>query len=257
MRTSPLLQKLDAVTIPVPDLDSGLRFYRDALGHELRWRHDAIGQAGLALPASDTEIVLTTTTGYAPDWLVTSADEATRAWESAGGQVITGPSDIPVGRLAVVRDPFGNTLVLLDLSKGHYLTNAGGSVSGLAPTRTVPGAAPDAGGQPDAGTTAVFAVTTAKGLHWDHARGIREQPFWEQHAAFADNLAGRGLIILGGPVASDDDEVIALLAVRAPDEDAARSVFAADPWTVHQVFRIKDIRAWTLWLDGRASQTSP
>ena len=41
METSPLLQKVDAVTIPVPDLGTGLRFYRDALGHELLWRHSS------------------------------------------------------------------------------------------------------------------------------------------------------------------------------------------------------------------------
>ena len=99
-----------------------------------------------------------------------------------------------------------------------------------------------------------FAVTTAKGPNWDHARGIREQPFWDLHAAFADELAGRGVIIFGGPVASDDEEDIALLAVQAADEQALRSIFAADPWTVHQVFRIKDVRAWTLWLDGRSRQ---
>jgi uncharacterized protein len=99
----------------------------------------------------------------------------------------------------------------------------------------------------------VFAVTTAKGPNWDHAHGIREQPFWDLHAAFSDELAGRGVIILGGPVASDDEEDIALLAVQAADEHALRSIFAADPWAVHGVFRIKDVRAWTLWLDGRSS----
>ena len=98
----------------------------------------------------------------------------------------------------------------------------------------------------------VFAVTTAKGPNWDHARGIREQPFWDQHAAFADTLADRGVIILGGPVASDEDDDIALLAVEAPDEQALRSIFDADPWTTHDVFRIKSVRAWTLWLDGRS-----
>jgi uncharacterized protein len=46
-------------------------------------------------------------------------------------------------------------------------------------------------------------------------------------------------------------EVIALLAAEAADENAVRSVFDADPWTVHTVFRIKDVRRWTLWLDGR------
>jgi hypothetical protein len=36
-----------------------------------------------------------------------------------------------------------------------------------------------------------------------------------------------------------------------------RSVFDADPWTAHQVFRIKQIRPWTLWLDGRSRKTLP
>jgi uncharacterized protein len=98
-----------------------------------------------------------------------------------------------------------------------------------------------------------FAVRTAKGPHWEHARGIREQPFWDQHAAFADELVRRGVIILGGPVSSDEDEDIALLAVEAADENALRSIFAADPWITHQVFRIKDVRPWTLWLDGRSA----
>ena len=98
----------------------------------------------------------------------------------------------------------------------------------------------------------VFAVRTARGPRWDRGRGNREQAFWEEHAAFADELVERGVIILGGPIASDDEEDIALLAVEGSDSDAVRSIFDADPWTVHGVFRIKDVRGWTLWLDGRA-----
>ena len=129
MPTDPLLQKVDAVTIPVADLDAGLRFYRDALGHRLAWRNDEIGQAALSLPGSDTEIVLTTRQQYEPNWLVASADEAAREVEAAGGRVLYEPADIPVGRLAVVADPFGNVLVLLDLSKGRYVTDAAGTVT--------------------------------------------------------------------------------------------------------------------------------
>ena len=44
----------------MPDLDHGLAFYRDQLGHELLWRNDAVGQAGLRLPESATELVLST-----------------------------------------------------------------------------------------------------------------------------------------------------------------------------------------------------
>lgn len=131
MPTLPLFQKIDAVTVAVPDLDSGLRFYRDRLGHELRWRNDDVGQAGLGLPGSDTEIVLATQQNYGPNWLVASADEAARVVVAAGGRLISGPFDIPVGRAAVVADPFGNILVMLDLSKGTYATDSTGRVTGL------------------------------------------------------------------------------------------------------------------------------
>lgn len=131
MSATALFQKVDAVTIPVPDLDAGLRFYRDSLGHELRWRNDEIGQAGLALASSDTEIVLTTRQSYEPDWLVPSAGQAAAAVQAAGGRVVTEPFDIPVGRVAVVADPFGNILVLVDLSKGHYVTDTAGNVTAV------------------------------------------------------------------------------------------------------------------------------
>lgn len=47
--------------------------------------------------------------------------------------MVTEPFDIPVGRVAAVADPFGNTLVLLDLSKGHYVTDGMGNVTGVDP----------------------------------------------------------------------------------------------------------------------------
>jgi predicted enzyme related to lactoylglutathione lyase len=129
--SEPLLRKVDAVTVHVPSLDEGIAFYVDRLGHTLRWRNDDIGSAGLALPDSDTEIVLTTEHGYEPNWLVESAVDAAAAIEAAGGRVLAPPFDIPVGRIAVVADPFGNVLVLIDLSKGRYETDDGGAVSGV------------------------------------------------------------------------------------------------------------------------------
>lgn len=127
-----VLRKVDAVTVHVPDLDAGLAFYRDALGHELCGRNDEIGQAGLALPDSETELVLTTRHGYEPNWLVESVGDAVDELVGAGGTLVVEPFEIPVGRVAVVRDPFGNTLVLVDLSKGRYRTDADGTVTGVS-----------------------------------------------------------------------------------------------------------------------------
>jgi predicted enzyme related to lactoylglutathione lyase len=126
----PVLQYVDAVT--VPDLDRGLAFYRDVLGHHLIWRNEAAGQAGLRTPGSDTEIVLTTRQRYEPDWKVASADAAAEAFAAHGGKVLVEPADIPIGRLAVVEDPFGNRLVLLDSTKGTYDTDESGAVTGVS-----------------------------------------------------------------------------------------------------------------------------
>ena len=128
----PVLQYVDAVTVPVPDLDRGMAFYRDALGHQLIWRNDAAGQAGLRTPGSGTEIVLTTRQSYEPDWKVASADAAAEVFGANGGKVLVEPADIPIGRLAVVEDPFGNRLVLLDSTKGTYDTDESGTVTAVS-----------------------------------------------------------------------------------------------------------------------------
>jgi predicted enzyme related to lactoylglutathione lyase len=123
---------VDAVTIPVPDLEQGMRFYRDTLGHRLLWRDDERGQLGLGMPGSATEIVLTLRQRLEPDWLVESVAEAVAAVVAGGGRVLSPPADVPVGRIAVVVDPFGNQLVLLDLSKGRYATGPDGRVTGVS-----------------------------------------------------------------------------------------------------------------------------
>ncbi len=136
--SNPLLRQLDAVTVPVPDLDEGLAFYRDQLGHELLWRNDAVGQAGLRLPESNSEIVLSTSLAYAPNWLVTSVGGAVERVVAAGGRVIAEPAPIPVGRVAVVSDPFDNLLVLVDLSSGSYVTDAAARVTGIQGAADLP-----------------------------------------------------------------------------------------------------------------------
>ena len=133
-----VLRGVDAVTVPVPDLDQGLHFYRDQLGHELVWRNDLVwrnerSQVGLRLPESKAELILSTNLEYAVNWLVTSVSEAVEIILEAGGKVILEPTQIPVGRLAVVNDPFGNALVLLDLSAGRYVTDVDGRVLGVQP----------------------------------------------------------------------------------------------------------------------------
>lgn len=127
MDSTPLFWKIDCLQIPVPDLETGLAFYCDRLGHELIWRTDT--SAGLRMPGTDAEIVLQTERPQLEANLtVGSTDEAVIRFTQAGGRVVVGPFDIPIGRCAVVADPWGNRLVLLDTSKGLLVTDAEGRV---------------------------------------------------------------------------------------------------------------------------------
>jgi adenosylhomocysteine nucleosidase len=126
---SPLFTKLDCLSLSVPDLESGLAFYRDKLGHPLIWRTQQA--AGLRMPGSEAEIVLQTERpGQEVDITVASADEAAQRFVEAGGTVVVPPFDIQIGRATVVCDPWGNQLVLLDTSKGLLMTDEEGNVVG-------------------------------------------------------------------------------------------------------------------------------
>lgn len=125
-----LIRKVDCIRLYVPDLEAGLSFYRDCLGHELIWRTKIA--AGLRLPESEAELVLQTEDQRQEvDLLVASADEAVRSIAHAGGKVIVPPFDIQIGRCVVIEDPWGNPLVLLDSSKGLLRTDADGNVIGI------------------------------------------------------------------------------------------------------------------------------
>ena len=113
----PLFRAVDAVVVKVPSLEEGLAFYHDALGHELLWRTETM--LALGFGDSETELVLALDTGPETDLLVESVEDAVAAIERAGGTLVTGPDDIAVGKVAVVKDPFGNQLTVVDLTKGR------------------------------------------------------------------------------------------------------------------------------------------
>jgi lincosamide nucleotidyltransferase len=115
---TPLCEKIDCVRLHVPDLAAGLVFYQDRLGQRLLWR--TADAAGLRMPGTDAELVLHTDEPLAPefDLLVASADAAVTRFAAAGGTVVVPPFDIRIGRAAVVADPWGNQIVLLDMSHG-------------------------------------------------------------------------------------------------------------------------------------------
>ncbi len=116
------------MSLPVADLAAALSFYRDRLGHDLIWRTPTA--VGLRLPESEAELVLHTEIGRPPatEFLVAALPEAISRFQAAGGALVAGPFDIQIGSCAVVSDPWGNRLVLLDMSKGPLKTDENGNV---------------------------------------------------------------------------------------------------------------------------------
>ncbi len=96
---------------------------------------------------------------------------------------------------------------------------------------------------------AFFALTMVHGPNWDTSRPIREQPAWDEHAAFMDGLVDDGFVILGGPVGDGEQ---ALLAVQAADEREVEARLGEDPWAPMKLLRIGAVQPWTIWLDSRA-----
>ena len=83
------------------------------------------------MPDTDAEIVIQTERPEAEvNLLVQSAEKAAELIVEAGGRIVEGPFDIRIGRCAVVQDPWGNRLVVLDMSKGRLVTDAEGNVVG-------------------------------------------------------------------------------------------------------------------------------
>ena len=125
----PLIRKVDCIQIQVPNLDAGLAFYRDQLGHQLVWRTERA--VGLRLPDTDAEIVLQIERpGMEINLLVDSVDAAVARIVAAGGTVVVPPFEIQIGRCVVVCDPWGTQLIMLDTSKGLLETDADGNVIG-------------------------------------------------------------------------------------------------------------------------------
>ncbi|HKY95814.1 MAG TPA: YciI family protein [Kiloniellales bacterium] len=90
---------------------------------------------------------------------------------------------------------------------------------------------------------ALFALFRARGPAWRHGRPLEEQPEWPAHAAFMDELAAEGVVLLAGPL---EDTGEALVIVRA--EGVARAVerLADDPWTRNGLLQLTRIAGWTL-----------
>ena len=73
-----------------------------------------------------------------------------------------------------------------------------------------------------------------------------DQPGWDEHAAFIDDLVERGIMVMGGPFADHSGTLVVLENVS---EEEARELVAGDPFIANGVFVLDDVRAWNVYVD--------
>ena len=93
-----------------------------------------------------------------------------------------------------------------------------------------------------------FVVISSAGPNRDLSKGTREQPLWDEHAAFIDQLVASGFILMGGPLV---DENGAMLVVNADNETEVREKLKCDPWFERGILKLENVKRWEIFLDVR------
>ncbi|HEU0003806.1 MAG TPA: VOC family protein [Ktedonobacteraceae bacterium] len=115
-----MLKKIDCVMIQVEDVQAAMTYYRDVFGLRPVWWDETT--AGLAFPESDAEIVVHCHTDIPSRvevyYLVENTVSAIQTFQTKGCRVLIEPFDLAIGKCAVIEDPFGTRLCILDMTKG-------------------------------------------------------------------------------------------------------------------------------------------
>ena len=96
----------------------------------------------------------------------------------------------------------------------------------------------------------LFLVFRDPGPAWVAGLPTRQQPLWDEHAAFVDRLFEHGRVVMAGPYA---DYSRALVIVAARDAVEASALFDADPWTTAGILVEREVIEWTVFLDSRGA----
>lgn len=97
-----------------------------------------------------------------------------------------------------------------------------------------------------------FVVISSPGPNRDPSKGVREQPFWDEHEAFIDNLVDQSVIFMGGPLVDEAGLPCgALLIVNADNENDVREILKNDPWFQRGILKLESARRWQIFIDAR------
>jgi uncharacterized protein YciI len=93
-------------------------------------------------------------------------------------------------------------------------------------------------------------IRVSAGPAWNGG-AVREQPGWDEHAAFVDDLVDRGIMVMGGPFT---DHSGAIQFYEGVSEDEARRIAEQDPWMANGVFVLEEVRSWNVIVDTRQEE---
>ena len=93
-----------------------------------------------------------------------------------------------------------------------------------------------------------FAAISSAGPNRDRSKSTREQPLWDDHAVFIDELVAEGFVLMGGPFI---DQGGSMLIVNADDEGEVREKLKSDPWMKHGILKLESVKRWQIFIDVR------
>lgn len=114
------LKKVDAVLTLVEDIYKAAEFYEEVMGLKRGWTDDENQLVGLLFPGNDTELVLHSNKNLPNpnvSYQVENVDEFVTEFKTKGHKVIVEPFEIRCGKCAILGDPDGNTIEIMDLTK--------------------------------------------------------------------------------------------------------------------------------------------
>jgi uncharacterized protein YciI len=97
-----------------------------------------------------------------------------------------------------------------------------------------------------------FIAISSAGPKADPSKVTRQQPFWDEHVAFIDQLVAEGFIMMGGPFVNEAEIPHgALLILNTENENEVRNKLKNDPWFEKGILKLESVSRWQIFIDAR------
>ena len=114
------LLKIDNIMFYVSNLEKAAKFYENVLGLKRVWTDKERGMIGFVFPGSGSEIVIHNDSAIPNpsfSFLVKDVQKFCDEYRKKVYTVVREPFDVRCGKFAVLADPDGNDLPIVDLTK--------------------------------------------------------------------------------------------------------------------------------------------